>query len=303
MSPRIANIQILWMWRIRVEFYSNNSDGSGSYIEYGTSRDTITSNWLNTKIGTKMQEGAYYTKEMTDTESGGSARKYHFGDWSNFTAEQYNSDYSLTGANQLTSEKVLGRSTRSYCLSHIILNKNLRLYSGEWEQLSWNTKDTATEFESVLRYSDLDNDGTVDTGWLAEDTDRFRTSMQTWYGQFYVPSDLFIVDLNKHPGFDMETYMASANGGLGIKEDDPVFEKSGYLIVNFNIRTYKDGKAHLRYLGGAFGGDMWEIEGFNTMPLSGDPTPIPDFEEGDVVVIDLEKSVKDKYSPGIFGVN
>ena len=112
-----------------------------------------------------MQEGAYYTKEMTDTESGGSARKYHFGDWSNFTAEQYNSDYSLTGANQLTSEKVLGRSTRSYCLSHIILNKNLRLYSGEWEQLSWNTKDTATEFESVLRYSDLDNDGTVDTGW------------------------------------------------------------------------------------------------------------------------------------------
>ena len=48
---------------------------------------------------------------------------------------------------------------------------------------------------------------------------------------------------------------------------------------------------------------MWEIEGFNTAPLAGDPTPITSFEQGDVVVIDLEKSVKDKYSPGIFGVN
>ena len=127
--------------------------------------------------------------------------------------------------------------------------------------------------------------------------------MQTWYGQFYVPSDLFIVDLNKHPGFDMETYMATANGGLGIQEDDPVFEKSGYLIVNFNIRTYKNGKGHLKYEGGTSGGNMWQIEGFKTAPLAGDPTPITSFEQGDVVVIDLEKSVKDKYSPGIFGVN
>ena len=97
--------------------------------------------------------------------------------------------------------------------------------------------------------------------------------------------------------------MATANGGLGIQEDDPVFEKSGYLIVNFNIRTYKNGKGHLKYEGGTSGGNMWQIEGFKTAPLAGDPTPITSFEQGDVVVIDLEKSVKDKYSPGIFGVN
>ncbi len=53
--------------------------------------------------------------------------------------------------------------------------------------------------------------------------------MQTWYGQFYVLSDLFIVDLNKHPGFNMETYMETANGGLGIKEDDLVFERVAIL--------------------------------------------------------------------------
>ena len=286
-----------------IKVFYHNPDGSGSYIEYGTTRDSISTNWTSTNIGTKMQEGAYYTKDMTDSESGGVARKYHFGDWSTFTAEQYNTKYGLTGVNALTSEKVLGKSGRTYCLSHIILDQHLRLYSGEWEQLSWNTHNTALDFENVSRYSDLDSDGTVDVEWMPEDTERFRTSMQTWYGQFYVPSDLFIVDLNKHPGFDMETYMETANGGLGIKEDDPVFEKSGYIIVNFNIRTFKNGKGHLRYQGGASGGNMWEIEGFNTAPLTGDPTPITSFEKGDVVVIDLEKSVKDKYSPGIFGVN
>ncbi len=286
-----------------IKVFYHNPDGSGPYIEYGTSRDTLSSNWSSTSIGTKMQEGAYYTSDMTDTENGGTARKYHFGDWSSFTAEQYNKNYGLTGANELTSEKVLRRTSKSYCLSHIVLGQQLRLFSGEWEQLSWNTQETPTEFENVKRYSDLDGDDVVDTDWEAEDTERFRYSMQTWYGQFYVPSDLFIVDLNKHPGFDMERYMTTANGGLGIQEDDPVFEKSGYLIVNFDIRTYKLGKAHLRYSGGAAGGNMWETEGFNTAPLTDDPTPIAGFEEGDVVVIDLEKSVKDKYSPGIFGVN
>ena len=44
------------------------------------------------------------------------------------------------------------------------------------------------------------------------------------------------------------------------------------------------------------------------LPSSTDETivaksPITSFEQGDVVVINLEKSVKDKYSPGIFGVN
>ncbi len=286
-----------------IKVFYNNPDGSGSYIEYGTTRDTISSNWSSASIGTEMQEGAYYTSDMTDTESGGSARKYHFGDWSGFTAEEYNSKYGLTGSGALTAEKVLRRSSTSYCLSHIVLGQKLRLFSGEWEQLSWNTQETATEFEDVMRYSDLDGDGLIDTEWLNEDTERFRYSMQTWYGQYSVPSELFIVDLNKHPGFDMETYMSTANGGLGIQEDDPVFEKSGYLIINFNIRTYKSGKAHLTYSGGTAGGNMWETEGFNTSPLSGDPTPITSFEEGDVVVIDLDKSVQDKYSPGIFGVN
>ncbi|MCR4902048.1 MAG: hypothetical protein K6A23_04255 [Butyrivibrio sp.] len=286
-----------------LKVFYNNSDGSGAYIEYGTSRDTISTNWAATSIGSKMQKGSYYTDEMTDTENGGSARKYHFGDWAGYTADLYNTGHMLTGDDALTSENILNRSVNTYCLSSIILNPKLRLFSGEWEQLSWNTKGTALEYESVKRYSDLDMDGSEDSLWESSDTQRFRTSMQTWYGQYHIPEDIYVVDLNKHPGFDMETYMTTASGGLGITEDDEIFEKGGYLIINFDIKTYKDGNLHMKYLGASSDGDMWTKEGFNTSKLSGDTTSIPSYEEGDVVVIDLEKSVTDKYSAGIFNVN
>ena len=286
-----------------IKVFYHNRDGSGQYIEYGTSRDSITTNWTSSKIGSKMQEGAYYTDEMTDTENGGLARKYHFGNWAKFTADIYNANHGLGAVNALTSENILNRTSSTYCLSHIILNPKLRLLSGEWEQLSWNSEDPAKEYENVSRYSDLDGDGYEDVDWDASDTERFRYSMQTWYGQYYVPADLFVVDLNKHPGFDMQTYMSTANGGRGITEEDPVFEKSGYLIVNFDIRTYNEGRAHLKYLGGAAGGNMWDTEDFANTPDPDDPTPIPDFEDGDVIVIDLDKSVRDKYSPGIHNIN
>lgn len=283
-----------------IKVFYDNPDGSGTYIEYGTSRDTISTNWVASKIGTKMQEGAYYTDEVTDTENGGSARKYHFGNWAQFTADEYNANHGST----LTAENILNRtSSKTYCLSHIILNPTLRLLSGEWEQLHWNIEDYGKEYENVIRYSDLDGDGSEDADWDADDTKRFRRSMQTWYGQYYVPTNLYVVDLNKHPGFDMQDYMTHANGGMGIQEDDPVFEKSGYLIVNFDIRTYNEGKAHLKYLGGASGGNMWDEEDFSNTPDPDDPTPIPDYDDGDVIVIDLEKSVKDKYSAGIYNIN
>ena len=287
-----------------LKVFYNNPDGSGRFIEYGSSRDTIGSNWSSSAIGSAMQEGAYYTFDMTDTENHGPAEEYHFGDWSTFTAFMYNKNHpGLSAADQVTSEKVLGRRVTSYCLSRIILNPKLRLLSGEWEQLSFNIKGAGLEYGDVFRYSDLDSDGVVDPTWTQDDDERFRNSMQTWYGEYYVPSELYVVDLNEHPGFDMESYMSGANGRMGIQEDDPVFEKSGYLIINFDIRAYNDGRAHLVYLGASADGNMWDIEAFRNTPLPGDPTPITSFEDGDVVVIDLEKSVKDKYSSGVHNIN
>jgi hypothetical protein len=141
--------------------------------------------------------------------------------------------------------------------------------------------------------------------------------MQTWYGEYYIPADLFIIDLNKHPEFedpnyDLYKYMTTANGGLGITEDDPVFEKEGYLIINFEIKagavvTKADGTKsfapYLKYYSDKKEANMWKIEGYNNAPLAGDPTPITSFKDGDVVVVDLGKSVKDKYSSGVHNVN
>ena len=279
-----------------LKIYYNNPDGSGDYIEYGSSRDTVTTNWSSSKIGSPMQEGAYYTEKMTDTENGGLARKYHFGDWASFTANYYNANHGLSGSNALTAENILQRTSNSYCLSHIILNPKLRLLSGEWESLHWNIEAGGKEYETVKRYEDLST-------WNISETNRFKKSMQTWYGEYYVPADLYVVDLTKYPGFDINTYMKNANGGLGLREDDPVFEQGGYLVVNFDIRTYNDSKPHLKYIGNPSGGNMWNKEGFKNTPDPDDPTNIPNYEDGDILVIDLSKSVKDKYSPGIFNIN
>ena len=39
-----------------LKIYYNNPDGSGDYIEYGSSRDTVTTNWSSSKIGSPRQE-------------------------------------------------------------------------------------------------------------------------------------------------------------------------------------------------------------------------------------------------------
>ncbi len=290
----------------KLRIFYNNPDGSGKYIEYGSDRERISTNWTNSKIGSKMQEGAYYTEDMKGEAYGGTARDYHFGEWSTFTANMYNKVNTPSSDEELSSEKYLGKESKTCCLSHIILNPVSRLFSGEWEQLSLNShknaKYTPKEFEDLEKYSDMD------TSWDADDDERFRKSIQTWYGEYYMPSELFIVNTDKHPEFadpdyTIEDYMEAANGGLGIQEDDAVFEKSGYLIINFDIRTYKEGKGHLKYLGASAKGNMWDMEGYNNSPLAGDPTPIAGFKDGDVVVVDLEKSVTDKYSSGVHNVN
>ncbi len=274
----------------QIKVYYTNPYGAGEFIEYGSNRDTLSTNWATTYIGSKMNEGAYYTEHMTDTISGGSARKYHFGNWDGFTAQNYG----------ISKEVLLNRRVTSYCLSHITLNPQLRLYAGEWEELRWNIKGSGAEYEGVKRYPDI-----ATGGFSTFEEERFRKSIQTWYGSYYVPADLYIVDLTKHPGFDIQDYMEHANGGLGIRDDDPVFEKNGLLIVNFDIVSYNDGHRHLRYSGGSSGGSMWDTENFPNTPDPDDPNspPIPGYDDGDVIVIDISKSTKDKYSAGIFDVN
>ncbi len=146
--------------------------------------------------------------------------------------------------------------------------------------------------------------------------DRVRYSMQTWYGQFYMPANLYIGDLNRWGAdFDLNECANNANNGNGIQYADKIFEQGGSLIVNFEIVSFNEGRPHLRYSGGNGGrradrpggggpGDMWEQEGFNPVPSPDPDVPTPgSYDDGDVVLVDTMRSVNDRYKAGIFNIN
>ena len=96
--------------------------------------------------------------------------------------------------------------------------------------------------------------------------------------------------------FDLSDYIDEHPGWIW--EDDPnVYDTEGYLIINFDIEAWKDGKPYLKYSGGNKDAvNMWDKEGYNE-----DPT-VP-IEDGDVIIVDMEKNVNDYYEPSIFNIN
>ena len=83
---------------------------------------------------------------------------------------------------------------------------------------------------------------------------RAFASIQQWYGEYNLPSKLYIVpegyDLSRQFHFD---------------DKAPFFLRNGYLIVNFNIETIRNGELNLPYLQyiDAPLTNQWKREGFN----------------------------------------
>ncbi|WP_229106862.1 DUF5704 domain-containing protein [Paenibacillus sp. 1001270B_150601_E10] len=82
---------------------------------------------------------------------------------------------------------------------------------------------------------------------------RAEASIQQWYGEFNVPAQIYIVpkgfDLSKQFNFD---------------DKASFFLRDGYLIVNFDIETVRDGRAdapHLQYIHAPLT-NQWKREGF-----------------------------------------
>ena len=293
-----------------LKIYYHNTYGSGRFIEYGSKEDKAPENWNLTKIADKTFDKSYYLKDMTDTANGGKARLYHFGNWANYSANKWN---DFGGSSIMTETEILNRESRSNCLSEIILRPELRLLSGEYEQLRSNIKDSGKEYEDLNTYEKSGSINYIKENYTNSDRDKFRYSMQQWFGQYNIPADLFIVDNKKYQetygtDFDLDKYIDEHNG---IQEDDKIFIKGGYLIVNFDIVAYEEGKPHLVYKGNG-GGNMWQKEGYENKKDPDDPTnpdpsnpngPASEYKDGDVIVIDLNRNIKDKYSSGLFNVN
>ena len=250
------------------------------------------------------------------------------------------SDIDQIGSKSLTPQMWLTQKVDAYCLSNITIPERLRLLSGEADQIEVNNykdgydqtnpgfrtyKDmaggnygkeysaaynadntmTLTGSSPKLTYKYTDASGaeqppvTIDISM----DDKFRHSIQSWYCQYYIPSDLYVVDLKTHPEFrdfsDPDSpyhhdYESNGNGavygyqlgdaddnnpywdyleyyatkeyrdGDGLTDDEPIFIPNGFLTVNFDIIAVKDGIPHLVYKG--TNTDGWKIEGYQKIP-------------------------------------
>lgn len=148
-----------------------------------------------------------------------------------------------------------------------------------WENIS-------THSESGMQY--LKTDKRTDIGELVKnvsDNNVAKSSKQRWDSEFKIPKDIFVVPKD----FDVKGYIKE-KGMLDYSDD--IFIKSGYIMVQFDIYTVKNGKKYLSYINeeNAKSGyaNMWKIEGFFT-PRIKTNSKLFDMEFGDVFIYDLEK--------------
>ena len=203
------------------------------------------------------------------------------------------------GAGTLTSAQVSvlqwkNAKNPEYCLSDIRLPQKMRLLTGEADQLKqnifntgeevhavnpgddfttyWTMTDDGTNFDRIFRGSfsgsgsyDRDDEPMEDY-FLSEYGEHekgmdyaTRDSMQTWYGGYYVPSALYVMDLRGFSWTDLDgvtwtgaevkadpqgfirkyAYYDRAHGD-GLQGDEDIFLQSGYLKINFDIKAWKD---------------------------------------------------------------
>ncbi len=129
--------------------------------------------------------------------------------------------------------------------------------------------------------------GALDSGYA----DRVLKSRQKWYGEYYLPNELFVAP----KGYDVVDY---ARKNYGVTGKEGFWKKKGYIIVNFDIQTVKGDASYgeaLSYKGSRC--SMWEIEGFNTNKRDSDGILFP-VREGDIVFYYTDKSIGDDYGGG-----
>lgn len=117
-------------------------------------------------------------------------------------------------------------------------------------------------------------------------------SVQVWNGEYQLSPDLYLVNAD----VDLDTYVR-LHGGR-IRQSDPVFKRDGYLLVQFEVRSYPSGEAHLSYINQANSSrgycNMWSLQGFcyarsdcfgNTFS----------FSDGDCLLFDTKYSLQTDY--------
>lgn len=116
-------------------------------------------------------------------------------------------------------------------------------------------------------------------------------SVQNWYGEYYFPSEIHVAE----KGFKVEEYIKE-NGYINYKEN--FWLKDGYIIVNFDIETIKNGERHLSYINqdNAINGycNMWKREGYQYEKVDYKQNKFF-FQDGDFIMYYTNKSANDDY--------
>jgi len=310
------------------------------FIAYGSEADR------NLKYGISLSNEQFRQSFYDEKDTVADDKRY--GNWVNWTIGQ-------SPTPSMPSSQWLNRKNGYYTLSHIKLEEPLRLFSGEFDQMKFNIYNHGFNtgepdywtYPRLTNYSgqwsigqcepeiDDDNnysDSTYDGANLEKLT---RNSIQTWYGSYFVPGSLFVVDTNVNPKFKEDWSAGKTGSSLGLggeyaskkfydyiqyymlkklkeggfNEDDPVFVKTGYLVINFDITVYKNNVPYMKYNG--YNGGEWNTENYLKVinPKYPNPVdepniePVPPTEFGDVAVVDMKKNIGQKYRAGIFNIN
>lgn len=361
----------------KIKLYYDDPDRSGRFIEYfplyddergDHYEDANNSGNYNYKISldNKQFDESWYDENDIDKPAG-SERYFRWGNWLKNSADEEG----------VSVDKYTRRSSYGYSLARIELPSELRLISGEWEELARNTRQglSAADFYKKSRYTqgkyswawfltkkqkkNNNSEKSLIAGRYSQDEidDLTHDSMQTWYGQYYIPANLYVIVLDDLPDlldeepyikdcwtafkmddgkwkvtdFDLSKYIQKRKEYInnlpmydgrrpGITGDEPMFiTDKGYLILNFDIKSYMDGEPHLQYFGlgtesvwakekGKDPGPDKDPEPDKNPEPGKDPDPPDDDDEfggedGDVAIIDMSRSLLNNYQSAIFNIN
>lgn len=117
-------------------------------------------------------------------------------------------------------------------------------------------------------------------------------SVQVWDGEYQLSPDLYLVNAD----VDLDTYVR-LHGGR-IRQSDPVFKRDGYLLVQFEVRTFSSGLEYLSYANAGNSGqgycNMWRLQGFDYMRTDGYGN-LFSFTDGDCLLFDITYSLYSDY--------
>ncbi|MNP62904.1 hypothetical protein D3C76_1582380 [compost metagenome] len=116
--------------------------------------------------------------------------------------------------------------------------------------------------------------------------------MQRWYGEYSLPAELYAVPA----GTNVAEY-GRTHGGLTDRSE--IFLKKGYIVVNFNIETVRNGetdKPYLQYIRAPLMNQWTGMEGFarSVMDPYGRRFALKD---GDVAFYHADLSSRDDFRP------